>query len=186
MKTQTDRNSLITQAKVLVEAGKGTLPKAANSMKTIDLEAFIALHTPATSQDESTPSLGRKVNPNSARQMRIAARAAAVEAGELRKGRKVDATSARQLRIAAREAAVAAGELKKGRPSNPNSARQVAIAAKAALIAAGTPPKKGRPVVEKPAVAAAPVAVPAKTSKAAAAKAAKATVAEVAPVAAGE
>ena len=47
------------------------------------------------------------------------------------KGRPVVADSARQARLAARAARVAnGGEVKRGRPSNPNSARQARLAAR--------------------------------------------------------
>jgi len=54
--------------------------------------------------------------------------------------------SARQARLAARAARVAAGgEVKRGRPANQSSARQAKLAAKAAKLAAGESIKRGRP-----------------------------------------
>lgn len=60
-----------------------------------------------------TKSKGRPVIENSARQMRLAARAARVAAGgEVRKGRPSNPDSARQQRLANR----ASGVVKRGRP----------------------------------------------------------------------
>lgn len=89
--------------------------------------------------------LGRPVNPNSARQIRLAELAAKKANGELRRGRPVDTTSARQLRlqIQALNKALGVGQ---GRPVNPNSARQIRLAelaAKAELN--GGVVKRGRP-----------------------------------------
>lgn len=89
--------------------------------------------------------LGRKINPNSARQIRLAELAAKKANGELRRGRPVDTTSARQLRlqIQALNKALGVGQ---GRPVNPNSARQIRLAelkAKAELN--GGVVKRGRP-----------------------------------------
>ena len=54
------------------------------------------------------------------------------EAGKGSKGRPVIENSARQMRLAARAARVAeGGEVRKGRPSNPNSARQQRLTTRA-------------------------------------------------------
>jgi len=86
--------------------------------------------------------LGRPVNPESARQKRLAS------APGKRTGRKINPNSARQKRLAEMEAKKEAngGEVKRGRPANPNSARQKAIAERQALIDAGVVVKRGRPV----------------------------------------
>ena len=64
----------------------------------------------------------------------------------VKRGRPTVEGSARQSRLAARAARVAAGgEVKRGRPANGNSARQAKLAAKAAKIAAGEVIKRGRP-----------------------------------------
>jgi len=86
--------------------------------------------------------LGRPVNPESARQKRLAS------APGKRTGRKINPNSARQKRLAEMEAKKEAngGEVKRGRPSNPNSARQKAIDERQALIGAGVVVKRGRPV----------------------------------------
>jgi hypothetical protein len=82
---------------------------------------------------ESTKQLGRPVNPNSARQQRIAELEAKRAAGECKRGRPTVAGSKRQEVLAAREAKRAAGiELKRGRPVNPESKRQQQLAAKTA------------------------------------------------------
>jgi hypothetical protein len=65
--------------------------------------------------------LGRPVNPNSARQQRLAT------APGKKTGRPINPNSARQQRLAEMEAKRANGELKRGRPVNPMSARQIAL-----------------------------------------------------------
>ena len=63
-----------------------------------------------------------------------------------KRGRPVVGTSARQARLAARAARVAAGgEVKRGRPASQGSARQAKLAIKAAKLAAGETIKRGRP-----------------------------------------
>ena len=64
----------------------------------------------------------------------------------VKRGRPTVEGSARQARLAARAARVAAGgEVKRGRPANANSARQAKLAAKAAKLANGEAIKRGRP-----------------------------------------
>ena len=70
-------------------------------------------------------ALGRPVNPNSARQQRLAS------APGVRTGRPVNPNSVRQQRIAELDAKRANGTLQRGRPVNPASARQVALRAAA-------------------------------------------------------
>jgi len=61
-------------------------------------------------------------------------------------GRKTNPNSARQIKLAAKAAAIANGtSIKPGRAADPNSARQQKLAAKAAAIAAGIEITKGRP-----------------------------------------
>ena len=63
-----------------------------------------------------------------------------------KRGRPTVEGSARQTRLAARAARVAAGgEVKRGRPANTNSARQAKLAERAAKLAAGESIKRGRP-----------------------------------------
>ena len=64
----------------------------------------------------------------------------------VKRGRPTIEGSARQARLAARAARVAAGgEVKRGRPASANSARQAKLAAKAAKLANGEVIKRGRP-----------------------------------------
>ena len=88
---------------------------------------------------------GRPVNPNSARQIRLAELEAKRSNGELKRGRPVDTTSERQLRLKLQAINKALG-VGQGRPVNPNSARQIRLAelkAKAELN--GGVVKRGRP-----------------------------------------
>ena len=66
------------------------------------------------------------------------------EAGYETRGRNVDPNSARQIRLAELEAKRANGELKLGRPVNPNSARQLRLAELEQKRANGTL-RRGRP-----------------------------------------
>ena len=69
------------------------------------------------------------------------------------KGRPVVEGSVRQLKLAAQAAKIAAGnEIKRGRPVSGESARQVKFATRAALIAAGVKVGPGRPKMVKPEV----------------------------------
>jgi len=71
------------------------------------------------------------------------------------KGRPTVEGSARQARLAARAARVAAGgEVKRGRPTVSTSARQAKLAARAARMAAGGTVKRGRPATKQTEVAA--------------------------------
>ena len=67
--------------------------------------------------------LGRPVDPNSARQKRLAT------APGKKTGRPINPNSARQKRLAEQAARAAAngGVVKRGRPVDPNSARQIAL-----------------------------------------------------------
>ena len=79
--------------------------------------------------------LGRPVDPNSARQKRLAT------APGKRTGRPINPNSARQQRLCELEAKRIAngGTLKRGRPVNPNSARQIALREAAAKLIAEPP-----------------------------------------------
>jgi len=90
---------------------------------------------------------GRPVNPNSARQIRLAELEAKRSNGELKRGRPVDTTSERQLRLKIQAINKQLGIGGQGRPIDPNSARQKRLnelAAKAELN--GGVVKRGRPV----------------------------------------
>ncbi len=84
--------------------------------------------------------LGRPVNPNSARQQRLA------QAPGRKTGRPINEDSVRQQRL--RELAIkrvqGGGTIKRGRPVNATSERQLRLADLAARRAAGTL-KRGRP-----------------------------------------
>jgi hypothetical protein len=77
---------------------------------------------------------GRKTNPNSARQQRLAKQGT----GDVKRGRPVSGTSARQARIAELTAKRESGELKKGRPIQVDSKRQLRLAGIGTV-------KRGRP-----------------------------------------
>ena len=129
------RNELVAKA---VEAG---ITKA-HSMKSVVLEEMLA----NMNKPETTGKQGRPVNPNSARQMRLAELEAKRANGELKRGRPVDTSSVRQVRLAELEAKRANGELKRGRPVSGDSARQKRLAELEARRAAnGGVIKRGRP-----------------------------------------
>ena len=72
------------------------------------------------------------------------------ETGKGSKGRPTVEGSARQARLAARAARVAAGgTVQRGRPAVEGSARQAKFAAQAARVAAGGEIKRGRPSTKK-------------------------------------
>jgi hypothetical protein len=102
---------------------------------------------------ETPVQLGRPVNMNSARQIRLAEIAAKREAGLIKRGRPSVAGSANQMKQMERMAKILSGvELKRGRPSNPESARAKRLADLEARRANGTL-KLGRPkaiVIEVP------------------------------------
>ena len=86
-------------------------------------------------QFSNKAQLGRPVDPNSARQKRLAT------APGKKTGRPIDPTSARQLRLLeqATRKALNGGVVKRGRPVNPNSARQIALREAAAKLVAEQP-----------------------------------------------
>jgi len=105
------RNELVALAK------ENGIAKA-HQTKSVDLEA--ALAKLGVSTTEKSETRGRKVDPNSARQKRLAEMAAKAEAngGVLKRGREVDPNSARQMKLAAIQAKIDAGiEIKRGRPA---------------------------------------------------------------------
>lgn len=111
-------------------------------MKSVVLEEMLASMTEQKVKGFKT---GRKINPTSARQIRLAELALKKANGELRRGRPVNETSERQtrLKIQALNQSLGIGQ---GRPVNPNSARQQRLAelkAKAELN--GGSVKRGRP-----------------------------------------
>ena len=93
-----------------------TTEKPAHQMKSEVLEKLIQAHGPIEMEVKS--NRGRKPNPESARQHRLAARMRMMEEGIMpTRGRKTDPTSARQQRLATWTAREAAGEvIRRGRP----------------------------------------------------------------------
>ena len=71
--------------------------------------------------------LGRPVNENSVRQLRLKELASKKAAGTLVKGRPVNTSSERQLRLKT-QALNKANGIGQGRPVNPNSVRQQRLA----------------------------------------------------------
>ena len=84
-------------------------------------------------------TLGRPVNMNSARQIRLAELAAKREAGEIKRGRPVNSESKHAVRKAELEAKRAAGEIKRGRPVEEGSKRQIRLSVKG-LVKLGRKP----------------------------------------------
>ena len=98
---------------------------------------------------EEVKVLGRPVNPNSVRQIRLAELEAKRQNGELKRGRPVNVMSERQFRLKTQAINKALG-LGQGRPVNPNSARQIRLAElKAKAEANGGAVKRGRPAKVK-------------------------------------
>ena len=102
---------------------------------------------------ETSVKLGRKVNPNSARQIRLAEIQAKREAGLIKRGRPSVPGSMNQIKKTIQFAKMLSGvEIKRGRPVNPESSRAKRMADLEARRANGTL-KLGRPkmvVVEVP------------------------------------
>jgi hypothetical protein len=106
-----------------------------------------------SNQEIAPVQLGRPVNMNSARQIRLAEIAAKREAGLIKRGRPSVPGSANQMKMYERNFKIQQGlDVKRGRPTNPESARAKRIADLEARRANGTL-KLGRPkmvVVEVP------------------------------------
>jgi hypothetical protein len=104
-------------------------------------------------QENNTAQLGRPVNENSARQIRLKEIQAKREAGLIKRGRPSVPGSMNQVKQLERFAKKLAGvEIKRGRPTNPESARAKRIADLEARRTSGTL-KLGRPkavVIEVP------------------------------------
>ena len=111
-------------------------------------ENKIAKHASATGE-----KLGRPVNPNSARQIRLAEIAAKREAGLIKRGRPITPLSNNQFKKECRMLKESLGiEIKRGRPVNKFSVRQTRLNDLEARRANGTL-KLGRPkaiVIEVP------------------------------------
>jgi hypothetical protein len=91
--------------------------------------------------------LGRPVNENSVRQLRLKELELKRNSGELKRGRPVVADSERQIRLA-KQAENKANGIGQGRPVNPNSVRQMRLAELESKRANGTL-KRGRPAQVK-------------------------------------
>ena len=92
---------------------------------------------------------GRKINPTSVRQLRLAEMRAKVESGVvIKRGRPVVEGSVRQVRINELAVKRANPTFKLGRQIDPNSARQIRLADLEARRALGTC-KRGRPALNK-------------------------------------
>jgi hypothetical protein len=104
-------------------------------------------------QENNTAQLGRPVNENSARQIRLKEIQAKREAGLIKRGRPSVPGSMNAIKRAERLIKAFSGvEIKRGRPTNPESARAKRIADLEARRAGGTL-KLGRPkaiVIEVP------------------------------------
>jgi hypothetical protein len=104
-------------------------------------------------QENKSAQLGRPVNMNSARQIRLAEIQAKREAGLIKRGRPSVPGSANQMKMYERNFKIQQGlDIKRGRPVNPESARAKRIADLEARRANGTL-KLGRPkaiVIEVP------------------------------------
>lgn len=124
----------VVEASSINEAKKLFAKSLINEGKT-EVRNVLMVMNKITAIVESLPTVGskrgRKVNPNSARQIKMRERAEALEAGIVfRRGRKVDPNSANQKKLAERALKLEAGTLRRGRPVNPNSARQIKMKAK--------------------------------------------------------
>jgi len=94
---------------------------------------------------EVAVQLGRPVDPNSARQKRLADLENRKANGTLKLGRPTNPNSDRQKRLAELEAKRENGTLRRGRPVNPNSAHQIKLREMAERRVNGEV-KRGRPV----------------------------------------
>ena len=110
----------------LVAVAKGLGVTKAHQMKSVDLEVLIEQMKPQIEQVE-VKKLGRKVNPESVRQIRLMELEAKRASGELRRGRPISIDSERQKRITELAAKRANGELKLGRRVNESSVRQLRL-----------------------------------------------------------
>jgi hypothetical protein len=113
-------------------------------MTNQSLEQFIAQEL-----KNEAKQLGRKVDPNSERQKRLAELAAKRESGDFKRGRPINGESARQARLAELAEKRENGELRKGRPVSGDSERQKRLAEREAKAAAGVEVKRGRPAAPK-------------------------------------
>ena len=134
-----DACNLNVQSYIYGASKKGKLIQMSNKTNTYNM--MNKTFTPSAQlkslnvQFSNKAQLGRPVDPNSARQKRLAT------APGRKTGRPIDPTSARQLRLLeqATRKALNGGVVKRGRPVNPNSARQIALREAAAKLVADQP-----------------------------------------------
>ena len=93
---------------------------------------------------ENVVKLGRKVNPNSVRQIRLKELEMKKELGLLKRGRPVVENSERQVRLK-KQLENKLNGVKQGRPVNPNSERQKRLQALELKRSNGEVIKRGRP-----------------------------------------
>ena len=135
-----ERKDLIVKAKELGYT-------KAHSMKTVDLETIV--NSIVEKKSFKGIKTGRKPNPESNRQKRLAELNAKIEAGvTISRGRPVSTDSERQKRIAELETKRANGELKLGRRVDESSVRQLRLKDLEARRASGDL-KRGRPAKSK-------------------------------------
>jgi hypothetical protein len=110
------RTEVLAKAKEMGIQTERPLHKTATAV-LISLIEKKALEAGIKESMDEKQARGRKINPTSARQQRLAARAMLLENGPIQKGRKPNPTSDRQQRLAAWEAKKAMGEIvRRGRP----------------------------------------------------------------------
>jgi hypothetical protein len=127
----------------LVATAKGLGIAKAHQMKSVDLEVLIEQMKPQIEQVE-VKKLGRKIDPNSPRQIRLRELELKRASGELHRGRPIDGDSERQKRITELAVKRANGELHRGRPIDGTSERQKRIAELEAKRVSGEL-RRGRP-----------------------------------------
>ena len=126
---------------VLVKlATENGIAKASSTKSVVLIELLNEMNV-----DTTVKKKGRKIDPTSKRQIRLAELAEKRANGELKKGRPINSESKRQQRLAELELKRSNGTLKKGRPVSKDSKRQIRLAELAAKKANGTL-SKGRPV----------------------------------------
>jgi hypothetical protein len=113
---------------------------------TIEADPIVAEFVP-NAVDDTTEEIDEVIPAKTKKSPKAKkAKAVIVESdGVERRGRKVNPNSAHQMKLAAKAALIEAGEApKRGRKSNPNSAHQMKLAERAKMIASGVVIKRGR------------------------------------------
>ena len=127
-KTET-KNFIIVMNKVKIE-------EANNMDMDMDMDMNVSSIVSDVSYVENK-KVGRPVNPNSARQIKLKERQKLLEAGVVfKRGRKADPNSANQIRLQKKAEMEAQGIIPtRGRPINPKSVRQQKLQAKTVTMA---------------------------------------------------